>query len=106
MIRVAAIVGAVSAYARTCPCLLGLAIQRTRCPGAIAPPSGVRVLARHDRFCSRGCSGLAMPLPREEQRGFGRVLARLRLTLGAAADESEQSLASSGWLLNRQAMRE
>jgi len=47
-----------------------------------------------------------MPLPREEQRGFGRVLARLRLTLGAAADESEQSLASSGWLLNRQAMRE
>ena len=38
MTRVAAIVvGAVRAYARTCQCLLGLAIQRARCPGAIAP---------------------------------------------------------------------
>ena len=43
--RVAAIVGAVRAYARTYPCLLGLAIHRTRCPGAIAPQPGVRVLA-------------------------------------------------------------
>ena len=33
------------------------------------------------------------------------MLARFWLTPTAALDESEQSLASSGWLLNRQAMR-
>jgi len=36
------------------------------------PKPGVRVLARHDRFCSRGCSGVAMPLPRTPPSGQRR----------------------------------
>ena len=50
----------------------GLPIHRTQCPCRDRPHSGCAVWARHDCFGSRGCSGLAMPLPRTQSSRRGQ----------------------------------
>ncbi len=44
------------------------AVQQTRCAGGIAHIQACAAWARHGCFGSRGCSGLAMPLPRLRSR--------------------------------------
>jgi hypothetical protein len=44
------------------------AVQQTRCAGGIAHIQACAAWARHGCFGSRGCSGLAMPLPRLQSR--------------------------------------
>ena len=51
------------------------AVQQTRCAGGIAHIQACAAWARHDCFDSRGCFGLAMPLPRQRQSRRARLTA-------------------------------
>ena len=62
------------------------AVQQTGCAGGIAHIQACAAWARHGCFGSRGCSGLAMPLPRPQlSRRGGRTAASARRCTSRAA---------------------